>query len=701
MTSLSLKLRSTIATVFVGLTLAVPSAFSQTLTITGGQGQLIGSSQQTNLPLVVNLVGPNGQPLTGAPITFTSLDQNGGYIPSYTQTVLTDSNGNASSNYIGANLIAGSTPAYDTGVVTASYAGVSTVTFYETTYNINQQGGSLVSANFSAINYTASYTGSAGTVSPYPIQVQVTSQYNYGVYGAGTGVPDVALSLVVASGSTGSISCLEGAFVLTNSAGIATCTPVFGSVGTGTFTFSIGNAVTSQVPIPYQVTVGPPALIQITSGNNQSGTPGKQLPLPIVAVVTDLGGNPTPNIPMTFTSVTPGGATFTSVRPTTDSAGKVSAVVILGSVPGNITISLADTAGLIKAPAIFTETVNLTVTGLTLSSGNQQTAFENAQFANPLVVQLGTANNQAATGTPVTFAVTSGSASIANPNTTVNSSNTAQTTVTAGPTPGPVVITATSGQYSVTFNLNVIPPGPANLTFTNGASGAVNVLSPGAIVTIYGQGLANGIQGVTSASDVGPLPLSLAGVTVQIGGQYYAPIFDVGTSGSNQFLTILVPREVPVGATSITISISGGGSSTVPITILPASPGIFTYTAANNQLNAVVIKANGTVAGPSNPATRGETVVLYLTGLPLTPGIATNAFPAPGSSASPAYPIILGVANQGAAYQSVAYSPDLAGVETISFTVPTSATPGAATVALGVQAPSGIVYSQGATLYIQ
>jgi uncharacterized protein (TIGR03437 family) len=511
------------------------------------------------------------------------------------------------------------------------------------------------------------------------------------------------MQLIIDPSSTGTMTCQEGPFVLTNSNGVATCTPVFGKVGTGFFTVQIGGSggTNSGQPVQFTVTVGPPAIITIKSGNNQAGTPGMMLPLPIVATVTDLGGNPTPGVAMTFTSITPGGATFTNVRQVTDSSGKVSASVILGSVPGTIQIGVTDTGGLIKNPAVFTETVILTITGLTKSTGDQQSTFVNTAFPTPLTVMVVAANGQNASGTPVTFAVTSGSATVATPQAVVNGQNQASTIVNAGNTPGPVVVTATSGQFSVSFNLTVIPPGPSNLTFTSGASGAANYLSPGSVVTIYGNGIANNLQGVTSAFNVGPLPLSLAGVSAQFGGQYYAPVFDVGNLTGSQFLTIQVPYEVPVGSTTVTIATAGGGSATVPVVILPASPGLFTYAGANNQQYLVAIKANGTVAGPSNPATRGETVTMYMTGVPLTPGIATNAFPPAGSTTNPTYPIIFGIANQGATFTSVAFSPDLAGVETLTFTVPSSLTPGAAVVAIGVQAPTGIIYSQGATLNVQ
>jgi uncharacterized protein (TIGR03437 family) len=694
-----LRFRSLAPLFFLGLTAAVPSAFSQTLTITGGQGQLIIPTESTQAPLQVLLLGTNGQPLVGATVTFTSLDTLGGYVPTYYQNVVTDNTGTAQAYYVGSNLIPGQAPVFDTGQVIASYQGIASATFFVTTSNIAQggAGAALVGANFANLNASAAFNGTAGSVSATPIQIAVLSQTN------SSGVPDVAVSLVITGGSTGSISCQEAmgsGYVLTNASGIATCTIVYGAVGSGSFTVNVGNAINSNYPIPYSVNVGPPALIQITGGNNQSGTPGQTLPLPLVAVVTDLGGNPVSGVNMAFTSVTPNGATFTNVRTMTDPNGKVSANVVLGSVPGNITISLADTAGQIKNPAIFTETVNLTISGITIQSGNNQTAFINSAFANPLYVLVNTSAGLTA-GSPVTFTLVSGSATLTYTTTTTNQYGQAFANVTAGSTAGPVVITATSGSYSVTFNLTVIPPGPSNLTFENGASGAVNSFSPGSLLTIYGSGIANNLQGVTAAFDVGPLPLTLAGTTVEF-GTIYAPIFDIGNVNGSQFITVQIPREVTPGSVNLTVATSGGGSTTVPVTIAQASPGIFTYqTTASATQYAVVIKSNGSVAGPANPATRGETVVMYLTGVPLTPGISTNTFPAPGSTASPAYPIILGVANQGTPYQSVAYSPDLPAVETITFTVPASVTPGAVVVAIGVQTPSGVVYSQGATLNVQ
>ena len=285
MTLSSLRSKSHLLLLLMGLGLAAPSAFAQTLTITGGQGQLLTPLQQSQ-PLTVQLLDSTGQPIVGASLTYTITDSLGLYFINNVQPAVTDSNGNASSYIYGAGLVQGQSAPFDSATVTVNY-GNAAATFYETTSGVTSTGTPLVTPSFAFLNSFQAVTGAAGSTSGTPLQVAVNS--------ISGGVPNVALSLVLDPSSTGTISCAEGPSPLTNALGIAICTPVFGKVGSGTFTVSIGG-FNSQIPISFTVTVGPPALISITSGNNQSGTPGKQLPLPIVVVVTDLGGNPTPGV---------------------------------------------------------------------------------------------------------------------------------------------------------------------------------------------------------------------------------------------------------------------------------------------------------------------------------------------------------------------------------------------------------------------
>jgi hypothetical protein len=110
-----------------------------------------------------------------------------------------------------------------------------------------------------------------------------------------------------------------------------------------------------------------------------------------------------------------------------------------------------------------------TPTGLVAVSGDGQRARPGTAFARPLSARL----TPAASGAPVTFTVTSGSASF--PGGTTATATTGPTGVatspvlTAGATAGPVVVTATAGALSTTFRLEVAPPpGPplADLALT-------------------------------------------------------------------------------------------------------------------------------------------------------------------------------------------------------------------------------------------
>jgi uncharacterized protein (TIGR03437 family) len=676
---------------------AIPAAFSQTLTIKGGNGQLVGPTALSNQPLSVQLLDATGQPMSNQAISFVATNQAAGNPAS--SFVITDATGTASAYFIGAS-IQNTGIAYVPNTVVASF-GALTAAFAETTVGTvaGGSGGTLVTSSVlsPAQGSGLVVSGTAGTTSTVPIQVRVQATTNIGV--STTGVPNVSLSVTIDTNSNASFTCKEGSNILTDFTGTATCTPVFGAVGTGTYTITVGGAYVYS-SYPFSVTVGPPAVVVITSGNNQSGTPGSTLPLPLVGVVTDLGMNPIPGVAMVFTSVTPGGATFTNVRTTSDAAGKVSANVVLGSVPGAITISLADTGGLIKSPATFTATVILTITGLSKSAGDNQTAIVNSQFSSPLIVQVTAASGQNPQGTPVQFAVTSGSATVGSSTATVDANGRAQTTVTAGGTAGPVVITATSGSYSATFNLTVAPPGPSNITFTNNASGVLNSLSPGSVVTIYGTGIAPSVQGVIGGFVVGPLPYTVAGVSVKF-GSFNAPIFGVGNTGGTQFVTVQVPFEVPFGAVPVTVTTAGGASATVQATLAAASPGLFEYIAGDGSKNVVALRPDGSVVGPSNRAVRGESLRFYVTGTgPLSPAVSTNSFSAAGSDPTVVYPIVLGISNNGTAYSQAIYARNLIGVEEITFTLPTDTATGPVGISIGVISPGGVVYSQGSVLYV-
>jgi hypothetical protein len=147
--------------------------------------------------------------------------------------------------------------------------------------------------------------------------------------------------------------------------------------------------------------------------------------------------------------------------------------------------------------------------------------------------------------------------------------------VTAGGVAGNIVITATSGNFSVTFTLSSHLKGPQNVIFVNGASFKLQhgcpppgCVSPGEVVTVEGSGFATGVQGVVSGiSILGPLPTSLAGVSITFNG-VAAPIFYVSNVNGVESMTIQVPFETQVGSATVVLNAAGGGSANLNVPVV-------------------------------------------------------------------------------------------------------------------------------------
>jgi len=275
--------------------------------------------------------------------------------------------------------------------------------------------------------------------------------------------------------------------------------------------------------------------------------------------------------------------------------------------------------------------------------------------------------------------------------------------VTAGSNPGSIVIVASAGgSFTTTFNLTAQLPGPQNILFVNGAFFQVQpgcqppgCVAPGEIVTVQGTGFASGVQGVVSGlSILGPLPTSLAGVSITFNG-VAAPIFYVANVNGVQSLTIQVPFETAVGNTTVVLNGAGGGSGSFNIQTQLYAPGVFTST-YGNQTIAVAVRSNGTYASPTNPVQPGETIYVFVDGLGQTsPAAATNT---PGSGQLVTATVVTGLNNKGVPHTTVDYAPGLVGVYIIAVQVPENVQSGALIpFGLILTDPSGMVYHTNTT----
>jgi uncharacterized protein (TIGR03437 family) len=691
---------------------------------TGGQ---IGF--QFFLPLVVRVVDATGAPIGNKEVDWNLVSSQGS-VPSFFAQTFTDGSGIATNNFFQQSQPGNPGFPFLQSVLTATSDGVS-VTFYETQGLALPSGDNttrtqLVFASVQSPATGSSFVGTTGAPASQKIQVHVD--------GFGQPVPNVNVRLLNANDPTtgASASCATGAgadpgAVMTDATGNAVCTVVFGSVsGNGSFTVLVG--ANDPALAPNYITVGPsgafayyqsgaffinvtpgqPGQIQVSSGNNQNVNPG-QATQPLAVKVTDsTGTNPISGQSVTWTVSPAGAATVSPASTTTNSSGIATTVATLSSnAVGTITVKAALTGALSNITTSFTISVNVQVTGLQKVSGDNQTAPAGQAFASPLSVQVNTSNGQPAQSFPVSFTI-SGPGTLSSPTAVTDSNGRAQVQVTAGSTAGTVTVTASTGAFSQSFTLTVIPPGPnlQNGTLSNGADFQKNSISPCSVANLLASGLAPGVQGVVSGQGiVGPLMYTVANDKVTVNNSQ-APIYYVSNSGGQETLTFQVPCDVTPGQNiPLTVNV-GGGSATINITVLPASPGIFGTVMSDNVSRAVLVRPDGTFVSLQNPARKGEILHLFATGLgPVTPSVSTNSLPIPGGADSLVTgQLIVGVNNAGARVISARMSPNLIGVYEVAFQVPSDAPTGndiVLSLAVNVPGDSATRFSAGNKIVIQ
>ena len=144
-------------------------------------------------------------------------------------------------------------------------------------------------------------------------------------------------------------------------------------------------------------------------------------------------------------------------------------------------------------------------------------------------------------------------------------------------------------------------------------------VAPGSIVSIFGASMAQASGGATSV----PLPTSLNGASVTVGG-IAVPLFYSSTGQINA----QIPFEQPVNSRpQLVLSTSNAFAVPEAITIADARPGIFTVNSSGSGQGAVT-NPQGIIVDSNAPATAGDVVILYCSGLGATnPAVASNNLP--------------------------------------------------------------------------
>jgi uncharacterized protein (TIGR03437 family) len=210
------------------------------------------------------------------------------------------------------------------------------------------------------------------------------------------------------------------------------------------------------------------------------------------------------------------------------------------------------------------------------------------------------------------------------------------------------------------------------LPVSNAASGDVGALAPGALVSIYGSGLAAS----TATANSFPLPLQLGGAAVSIGG-VPAPV----QFASPAQLNVQVPFEVPPGNAVINVTVNGSVTATTSFTIRSSAPGVFLLP----QGWAAVVNQNGVVNSAGQPAPAGSVIAAYVTGLGAVSPATGDGQAAPDSPLSKVTGTVTAMIGSTAAQvQFAGLAPSFAGLYQVNILVP-SLTAGqyALTIAVG------------------
>ena len=228
-------------------------------------------------------------------------------------------------------------------------------------------------------------------------------------------------------------------------------------------------------------------------------------------------------------------------------------------------------------------------------------------------------------------------------------------------------------QISGAVTANVAPVLSPGGTLNNLNPVVGGALAPGTVAQVYGSELAS----ATSSPGIVPLPISLNGTTMLVGG-LAAPLYYL----SNRQLVVQIPNELAPNRPYAAVVSVGTAVTPVPTTIdvTPVQPGVAAYSGGGLIAQH---SADYSLVTASSPAHPGETVIIYLVGMG-----ATNPAVASGQPAPPpplAYAVeqpTVTVDGQGAAVLFAGLTPGAVGLFQIDFTVPASAPMGSLNVVI-------------------
>ncbi|MFL5513213.1 MAG: PKD domain-containing protein [Gemmatimonadales bacterium] len=213
--------------------------------------------------------------------------------------------------------------------------------------------------------------------------------------------------------------------------------------------------------------------ISALSGDDQSAPAGTALGQPLVVQVSDAFGNPIAGVPISWAAE--GGGSVSETSNQTDADGRASVQRTLGPTAG-IQTTMATSEGLAGSPVTFTHTATAgSAAGLSIVSGNEQTAQASTELPGDLVVRLVDAAGNGVPGAAVTWVVGTGGGRVSPENTITDEAGRTSSRWTLGSNPGENRVDAVvSGVGVVHFTATGTAARPAGLVIVTQPSGSIS-----------------------------------------------------------------------------------------------------------------------------------------------------------------------------------------------------------------------------------
>lgn len=215
-----------------------------------------------------------------------------------------------------------------------------------------------------------------------------------------------------------------------------------------------------------------------------------------------------------------------------------------------------------------------------------------------------------------------------------------------------------------------VAPAYTTASVVNAADNQSDVLAPNTIATIYGTNLAYGTAAIGQNNiQSGLLPTVIGDCETRVFvNNYPADLYYVSPTQIN----FLVPTNLLPQSATVQVLVDSLAGPAVQFTLATAAPALFQL----DSQNAVATDATGAVLTPSSPASPGEIVILWATGLgQVTPPVIYGQIPTAAASlvSGASLTILLdGVAVDPSAIAYAGLAPGYAGLYQINLVLPMS-----------------------------